>query len=133
MNTGNDRRYPTLDPVSTGMKCRCPRCGQGKLYAGVLKVTPRCAVCGLSFEERDEGDGPTVFIIMGLGFLILGAALFVELNYAPPTWVHIMLWPPLILLLGLPAIRIAKGVLMSLQYHHNASEGRLDTGSQEER
>ena len=96
----------------------------------MLKVKTNCTVCDLSFEQRDAGDGPTVFIMMLLGFVILGAALFVELNYQPPMWVHILVWPPVILITGIPATRIAKSILMSLQFHHNASEGRLDKGPQ---
>ncbi len=63
---------------------------------------------------------------MGLGFLVLGAALYVELNYAPPVWVHLIAWPIMILALGLPALRMMKGVLIALTWHHDAAQGRLD-------
>ncbi len=119
------QHYPPLDPVSTGMKGRCPRCGEGALFSGLLTVKDRCTACGLGYEFEDAGDGPTVFIIMGLGFLVLGLGLFVELNYGPPVWVHIVLWPPLVFLLGLPALRAMKGALISLTWHNDAAEGRL--------
>lgn len=108
------------------MKGRCPRCGQGRLFRGLLTVRDRCSACGLDFAFEDSGDGPTVFIIMGLGFVVLGAALWLELNVGPPWWVHVLLWPPLILALGLPALRMVKGVLIALTWHHDAAQGRLD-------
>lgn len=70
-----------------------------------------------------------MFIIMGLGFIVLGAALWVELAYLPPFWVHLILWLPLILLLGLPALRMLKGVLIALTYTHRVSKpGATDNG-----
>ena len=75
MQTSKYQNYPPLDPVPTGMKGRCPRCGEGNLFTGLLTVKKQCSACHLSFDFEDSGDGPTVFIIMGLGFLILGLAL----------------------------------------------------------
>ncbi len=121
-------RYSHQDPVSTGMKGRCPRCGEGALFTGLLTVKSKCSACELDYGFNDAGDGPTVFIIMGIGFIVLGLALFVELNYGAPFWVHMVLWLPLILVLGLPALRMVKGVLIALTYHHKAAEGKLDTG-----
>lgn len=115
------QRYPQIDPVPAGIKGRCPRCGEGNLFDGFLSVKDRCSACGLDFDFEDSGDGPTVFIIMGLGFVILGAALFVELNYAPSAWLHVMLWPPLIVLLGLPLLRMTKGMLIALTWNHRAA------------
>ena len=116
--------YPQLDPVSTGIKGRCPRCGEGALFSGI-SVRDRCAACNLDYEFSDSGDGPTVFIILALGFIVLGLALVVELNYGPPIWLHIILWPPLILLLGLPMLRMVKGILIAQQFKHDAGSGRL--------
>ncbi|MEL7274020.1 MAG: DUF983 domain-containing protein [Pseudomonadota bacterium] len=123
--------YPPQDPVSTGLKGRCPRCGEGRLFHGLLTVRDRCSACDLDFAFEDSGDGPTVFIIMGLGFVVLGAALWTELTFAPAWWLHVILWPPLIVALGLPALRMVKGVLIALTWHHDAAQGRLDPGDGE--
>ena len=69
---------------------------------------------------------PTVFIIMILGFLVLGSALWVEFTFFPPAWVHFVLWPIMIVAIGLPAIRAVKGLLIALQYANDAASGRLD-------
>ena len=56
------------------------------------------------------------------GFIVVGAALAVEINYGPPLWVHAVLWGPLILIVTLGLLRLLKGLTTSLQYLHRASE-----------
>jgi uncharacterized protein (DUF983 family) len=122
----NERSYPPLSPLIAGLTCRCPRCGKGRLFNGFLAIPPRCEVCGLDYSFIDAGDGPAVFIIFFAGFVVVGAALLVEVAYQPPFWVHALLWGPLILLTTLGPLRPMKGVMIALQYHHKAAEGRLE-------
>jgi uncharacterized protein (DUF983 family) len=112
-------------PVRAGLLGRCPRCGKGHLFDGLLSVAKSCDVCGLSYAFADAGDGPAVFVILIVGFLIVGAALLVEVNYEPPLWVHGVIWIPLLLLLSIGLLRLLKGLLIALQFHHQAHEGRL--------
>ncbi|MBR1220990.1 DUF983 domain-containing protein [Bradyrhizobium sp. U87765 SZCCT0131] len=114
-----------VSPFAAGLGCKCPRCGQGKLFSGFLRLAPRCEVCGLDYTFIDAGDGPSIFIIMIAGFIVVGAALVVEIKYQPPFWVHAALWLPLILATTLLPLRVMKSLLIALQYHHRASEGRL--------
>jgi uncharacterized protein (DUF983 family) len=111
--------------IRRGLACKCPRCGQGPLFAGFLSLRPACSKCGLDNAFADAGDGPAVFIILIAGFIVVFAALIVEFKYRPPYWVHAMLWLPLIILTTLAPLRSMKGVLIALQYHHKAQEGRL--------
>lgn len=108
-----------------GLACKCPRCGEGKLFAGFLTLRPNCETCGLDYSFIDAGDGPAVFIIMIAGFIVVGAALVVEIKYQPPFWVHAALWGPLILVTTLLPLRSMKSLLIALQYHHKAAEGQL--------
>jgi uncharacterized protein (DUF983 family) len=111
--------------VLRGLACQCPRCGEGKLYAGFLTLRPACDACGLDYAFIDAGDGPAIFIIMIAGFIVVGSALAVEVKYQPPFWVHAALWGPLILATTLLPLRAMKSLLIALQYHHKAAEGRL--------
>ena len=122
----DERIYPPVSPLVAGVLCRCPRCGKGRLFRGFLNLAPSCEVCGLDFSFADAGDGPAVFIMFFAGFVVVGAALLVEVAYQPPFWVHAALWGPLILLTTLGPLRPAKGLLIALQYHHKAAEGRLE-------
>ena len=117
--------YPPQNPVANGIRAACPRCGQGRLFNGFLTLAPGCQACGLDFSFADSADGPAVFVILIVGFVIAGAALLVEIQFSPPIWVHAILWGPLVLILSLGTLRPLKGVLVALQYHHRAQEGRI--------
>ncbi|MGJ4890576.1 DUF983 domain-containing protein [Bradyrhizobium sp. HKCCYLR20261] len=111
--------------ILRGLACRCPRCGQGKLFDGFLNLRKRCEVCDLDNAFIDTGDGPAIFIMMLAGAIVVGAALIVEVKYQPPFWVHAALWGPLILVTTLLPLRAMKSLLIALQFHHKAAPGRL--------
>ncbi len=106
--------------------CRCPRCGEGKLFQGFLTLRPRCESCGLDYGAFESGDGPAVFIILGAGFIVVFAALLMEVLYRPPFYVHALLWLPLILIVTLLPLRFIKATMIALQYRNKAAEGRID-------
>ncbi|HAH65785.1 MAG TPA: hypothetical protein DCL72_10005 [Rhizobiales bacterium] len=108
-----------------GMAGSCPSCHRGKLFDGYLALAPRCNVCGLDYGFAEAGDGPAVFVILVTGFIVVGLALIVEILYAPPYWLHALLWGPLAILLPLVLLRSFKGVLIALQFRHKAEEGKL--------
>ena len=115
-------------PITRGICGRCPRCGKGRLFQGFLALAPRCEQCGLDYSFADSADGPAFFAMFISGFIVVFAALAVEVLYRPPFWVHAALWLPLIVITTLLPLRPIKGVLIALQYHHKAAEGRLAGG-----
>jgi uncharacterized protein (DUF983 family) len=121
-----DHGPPTVLPIARGLRGRCPRCGEGRLFQGFLTLRKRCESCGLDFNFADAGDGPAVFVILIGGGIVVFAALITEFVYQPPYWVHAALWLPLILLVTLGPLRPIKGLMIALQYHHKAAEGRLE-------
>ena len=118
---------PGISPYAAGLACRCPRCGRGRLYAGYLKVAETCTDCGFDLRKADSGDGPAVFIIFILGFLVVPAALLLEQLLAPPYWVHVAVWPAVILGGALALLPPLKGLLIALQFHHKASDSGTET------
>jgi uncharacterized protein (DUF983 family) len=113
---------PTLNAAILGL---CPRCGRGRLFAGYLQIAPSCSACGLDYAMFDAGDGPAVFVILIVGAVVAGGALFVEFTFHPPYWVHAVLWLPLVLVLSFSLLRLIKSLLLVLQYRHQARTGRL--------
>jgi len=110
-------------PILTGLKCRCPRCGVGKLFAGYLKVAPACSSCSLDFKFADSGDGPAIFVIFLVAPLVIILALIVGAAFNPAPYVHLILWIPTTLVLCLLLLPPFKGVMVALQYRHDAHEG----------
>jgi uncharacterized protein (DUF983 family) len=119
-----------LQAMLRGVACKCPRCGQGKLFNGFLTIAPACERCGLDFGFTDAGDGPAVFIILIAGFVVVFIALIIEVKYDPPIWVEAVISVPLVLAATLLPLRSMKSLLISLQYHHKAAEGRRADGDQ---
>jgi uncharacterized protein (DUF983 family) len=117
--------HPLGVSIRRGLRGRCPNCGEGRLFAGFLDLAPRCERCGLDYAFADSADGPAVVVILIAGFIVVFAALIVEFTYAPPYWVHVVLWLPLIAMTTLLPLRPMKGLMIALQYHHKAAEGRL--------
>ena len=116
-------------PIARGLRSRCPRCGDGRLFSGYLTLRPKCDACGLDYGFADSGDGPAVFVIFIAGFVVVFAALITEVLFQPPFWLHAVLWGPLILITTLVPLRLLKGMLIALQFHHKAEEGRLENRS----
>lgn len=81
-------------------------------------------MCGLDFSAFNVGDGAASFLILIVGTIVIGLAVWLELSRSPPWYVHVLLWGPLALVLTLGLSRIAKGLLAALEYKHEAHEGR---------
>jgi uncharacterized protein (DUF983 family) len=109
--------------------CRCPRCGQGPLFTGLLTVRQRCPVCGLDLRAHDSGDGPAVLVIFVLATVVVGLAFWVEFRFTPPLWVHAILWPVVTIPLAVLMMRPFKAALVALQFRYRASEMQGGRGS----
>ena len=119
MRAMTDPAPPAVSPFRAGLLCRCPRCGRGALYQGLLSVKPRCAVCDLDLAAHASDDGPAAFAILLLGLVVVGLALIVEVRFGPPLWVHAVLWLPLILVGSIALLRPLKATMVALHYTHN--------------
>ena len=113
-----------------GLRCRCPQCGKGRLFNGFLTLAPRCEVCDLDFSFADPADGPAFFIMIIMGIPAAAFGVWIELTWEPSMWVHLLTSLPFLLLICIPPIRPAKGMLVASQYFHKAEEGRFVIPSQ---
>ena len=79
------------NPFLAGLRGRCPRCGEGRLFSGYLKIADSCEACGLDFRGEDAGDGPAVFIMFAVGFIVVPLALVAEVAFSPPVYPFLFL------------------------------------------
>jgi uncharacterized protein (DUF983 family) len=100
---------------------RCPRCRQGHLYAGVLTIAPRCSTCGLDFAALDTGDGAIAIVVLILGAVAVTLAILTEILFAPPVWVHVVLWVPLVIAGAILLLRPLKAWLITQHYRRVAT------------
>ena len=99
-----------------GLRCRCPNCGEGRLFRAYLKVVDRCAVCGTELYHQRADDAPPYFVILITGHIVVPAALIVETEFSPPIWLHELLWVPLTLGLALGLLQPVKGAIVGWQW-----------------
>ena len=116
---------PLPSPSAVALRGLCPRCGNRTLFAGLATFAPKCRACGLDFAGFNVGDGPAAFLIFIVGGIVVALAIALELGASPPWWLHAMLWPPLAAFLTIGLLRVAKALLLALEYRHRAREGRI--------
>ena len=109
---------------AAGLFGLCPRCGARTLFDGFIEFAPKCRACGLEISRFNVGDGPAAFLTLIIGALIVGLAIWVEVTWAPPFWVHVVLWVPLTAVSVLGGLRAAKAALLAAEYQRDAGESR---------
>ncbi len=108
----------------TALGCRCPRCGRGSLFQGLLTVRPACNACGLDFRACDAGDGLASGLILVLGAAMVGMVLWVD-RFHPTAWAHAVLWPVVTIPLAIGLMRPLRAALIAQQYRCRVSEMEL--------
>ena len=99
-----------------GFRQKCPACGEGAIYGSYLKVSDQCPSCGEELHHHRADDAPPYFTILIVAHIIGAGILWTEQTYAPPTWVHWIIWLPLLLVLCLTLLPRIKGALIGLQW-----------------
>jgi len=102
--------------MKRGFRCRCPRCGEGKLFRAFLKVDDHCSACGLDFTPHRADDLPAYLVIVIVGHIVLGAFMAVEATSTLSTWQHVAIWVPLTILLAVALLQPVKGAVIGLQW-----------------
>ncbi|MCB1591104.1 MAG: DUF983 domain-containing protein [Alphaproteobacteria bacterium] len=106
------------------LRCKCPRCREGDLFRARfdLALNDKCHVCGLDLAKNDSADGPAVFLIFVLGFLLVPMALVLDALVSPPLWVHGALWGGVALAVTLGLLRPLKAYVIALQFKHRPGD-----------
>lgn len=102
--------------LKRGFLCRCPQCGQGRIFGRFLKVNPVCDNCGLKLDGHRADDMPPYIVIMIVGHIIVGLNLAFEQSAEWPIWIHYALWPTLGMVSSLALLQPVKGALIGYQW-----------------
>jgi uncharacterized protein (DUF983 family) len=109
-------------PWLAGLRLRCPQCGEGKVFAGYLRIADRCNVCGADFKSADAGDGPAVFVILIVGAIVAPLLLVLQIAVDLPDWLALTITMIATVVLCLAFLPPFKAVLFALQWKHKAGE-----------
>ena len=117
----SDPVYPPISPVKTGIRARCPRCGQGPVFKGYLSLRESCPECGLDYGFADPADGPAFFVMTAVG--LVGMILLMAFDFIvhPPIWVHAVVTLPILVAMCMGCLRPFKAWLVAEQYVHKAA------------
>ncbi len=108
------------------LRCRCPACGEGRLFAGYVTPVEACAVCHAKLGHIRADDGPAWLTILIVGHIVVGAILAVEPYADWPQWLSSAVWLSLSLLLVLIVLRPAKALFIALIWRSGAPDsGRM--------
>lgn len=99
-----------------GLRGRCPNCGIGRMFRAYLEVADQCPHCGEALHHHRADDAPAYFVILIVGHIIVPSTLLVEIEFAPPYWVHLVLWAPLTLGLAVALLPRVKGAIVAWQW-----------------
>jgi len=112
-------------PAQVALKGLCPRCGAPTLFAGVIKFSDSCRICGLDLTRFNVGDGPAAFLTLVVGGVLVAVAVTLQLTLEPPLWLLALILIPLGVGSVIGSLRVAKGALLALEYRNAAGEGRI--------
>lgn len=110
-----DKR-PVWPAIVKGLKNRCPRCGEGKLFGKWLKVNPQCSVCEQGLYHERAQDFPPYIVIMIVGHIIVTALMIVEARFDLSLQTHLFIWIPLTIVLALLLMQPVKGGVVGMQW-----------------
>jgi uncharacterized protein (DUF983 family) len=110
------KKRDTMQAVKRGLFCRCPNCGEGKLFKTYLKSVDNCSVCGEDFTHHRADDLPAYLSIVLVGHIVVGGFMMTDLVWTMSNWAHLSIWTPLTLILALVTIQPIKGAVIGLQW-----------------
>jgi uncharacterized protein (DUF983 family) len=102
--------------MKRGLRGRCPRCGEGRLFRAFLKVADSCSHCGQDFSGHRADDLPAYLVIVIVGHIVVPLVLYIETNYAPPVALQLAIYLPLVVVASLVLLQPVKGVVVGLQW-----------------
>jgi len=109
----DNRRRDTMNAILRGARQSCPACGQARLYTGFLKVQDACPSCGEELHHQRADDAPPYFTMFIVGHVVIaGVMALIE----QPTWVHAVVWPPVVIAMSLWLLPRIKGALIGVQW-----------------
>ncbi|MFP9137520.1 DUF983 domain-containing protein [Devosia sp. XGJD_8] len=102
--------------VWRGTLCKCPLCGQGKMFRAYLKVADHCETCGEQLDLHRADDFPPYIAIMIVGHLLVGIMLHMDMvwHVNPLTYLYTMV--PLAVILPLAMLPSIKGAIVGMQW-----------------
>ncbi|KQQ37596.1 hypothetical protein ASG19_00300 [Rhizobium sp. Leaf306] len=102
--------------IKRGLACRCPACGEGRLFRAFLKPVDHCSVCGEDISHHRADDLPAYLVIVVVGHVLMTGYMLTDMILRVSPWVHLAIWAPLAVLAAIATIQPIKGGVIGLQW-----------------
>ena len=111
-----DEPRDTWRAIKRGMLCRCPHCGEGKLFRAFLKPVDVCSECGEEMIHHRADDFPAYLAIFIVGHIVVAGFMATDSWLVLESWQHLMIWIPITVILTLAMLPSIKGGVIGLQW-----------------
>ena len=102
--------------IGSGVMCRCPNCGKGKLFRSYLKLNDTCSECGEKLSAARADDFPPYIAIFIVGHVLIGWMLHAEMSGPVDPMLYVWTMIPAAILLPLVMLPSIKGAVVGLQW-----------------
>lgn len=93
--------FRTRQILMRGIRLRCPRCGEGRLFTGLFSMREQCEHCMLVYEQEPGFFVGAIYInyaatavLAMVGFLLLGVYVEVTLTQQLVLWITFAVFFP---------------------------------------
>ena len=108
--------HPLGPALRRGFAKRCPRCGEGRLFEGYLKVRRQCPSCGEELFHHRADDGPAYLTILIVGHIVGFAMHFAWVQFRPDPLLFATTLTVLAVALSLWMLPRLKGAIVGYQW-----------------
>lgn len=102
--------------MGKGFMCKCPSCGQGKLFSSFVKTVERCGHCDEELHHHRADDLPAYLVLVIVGHIVVGSFMGVEATSTLAMWQHLAIWVPLTIVSSIALLQPVKGSVVGLQW-----------------
>jgi uncharacterized protein (DUF983 family) len=109
--------------LTRGVRLRCPRCGEGLLFAGFFSMHTQCSYCALTFE-REQGYFVGAIYVNYAATTLIAIAGFLALDYFASLSLsqQLLLWGSFAIGFPLFFFRYSRSLWLSIDYLFNPAE-----------
>lgn len=107
---------PVMKAIRRGFLCRCPHCGEGRLFRAFVKPVDACAVCGEDLSHQRADDFPAYLNIVIVGHIGVGGFTIGEAMFNVSGWIHLAIWIPVMIIMSLLLMQPLKGAVIGFQW-----------------
>jgi uncharacterized protein (DUF983 family) len=105
--------------IKRGLRRNCPNCGEGRLFAGYMKIRKPCEVCHADNTIYPSDDFPPYLTIFAVGHVVVPLFMWSDRAYEPSVWLQAAIWLPVTLVMCLVLLPFMKGATIGLCWATN--------------